>query len=83
MIGWNLKALRVARGLSQERLAFESGIDRSYVGRVERGTENVTVSALEALAVGLGVPVAKLFEPVDEDAQPTRGLPSGRKPRGA
>ncbi len=38
LIGWNLRRLRVAKGLSQERLALAAGIDRAYVGRVERGS---------------------------------------------
>jgi transcriptional regulator with XRE-family HTH domain len=80
-IGWNIRRLRVAKGLSQERLALEAGIDRSYVGRIERGTENVTVSALEALALVLHVPVAELFTTiVDTDSRPLP-LPSGRKPK--
>lgn len=78
-IGWNLKRIRVDRGLSQERLALESGIDRSYVGRVERGSENVTVSTLEALAGVLGVEVIELFRAVDEGAIKPPSLPSGRK----
>lgn len=78
-IGWNVRRLRVAKGLSQERLALETGIDRSYVGRVERGSENVTVATLEAVATVLGVEVAALFAPV-EDAEPLPpSLPSGRK----
>jgi transcriptional regulator with XRE-family HTH domain len=80
-IGWNLRRLRVARGLSQERLAFEADIDRSYVGRVERGGENVTVATLEALAEVLSVNVSELFAEIDpEDTKPP-GLPSGRKQR--
>ncbi|MGV1862343.1 helix-turn-helix domain-containing protein [Rhizobium rhizogenes] len=81
-IGWNLRRLRVARGLSQERLAFEAEIDRSYVGRVERGGENVTVATLEAFAKVLSVNVSELFaEIAPEDTKPS-GLPSGRKQKG-
>ena len=80
-IGWNLRKLRVEQALSQERLALEAGIDRSYVGRVERGEENVTVETLEALARVLQVPVRCLFDEV----HPAEGRPSalraGRKPR--
>ncbi|PPJ46741.1 XRE family transcriptional regulator [Rhizobium sp. KAs_5_22] len=81
IIGWNIRRLRVAKGLSQERLALEAGIDRSYVGRIERGTENVTVSALETLALVLDVPVADLFSGFDASASRPLPLPSGRKPR--
>ncbi|MBW9051533.1 MULTISPECIES: helix-turn-helix domain-containing protein [Rhizobium] len=78
-IGWNLRRLRVAKGLSQERLAFESEIDRSYVGRVERGKENVTVSTLEAFAQALEVDVSALFAPIDPGTQKPTALRSGRK----
>ncbi|WP_454747484.1 helix-turn-helix domain-containing protein [Ciceribacter selenitireducens] len=67
-IGGNIRRLRVAEGLSQEKLALEAGIDRSYVGRIERGTENVTVSALETLALVLDVPVAELLNGFDDSA---------------
>lgn len=78
-IGWNLRRLRVDRGLSQERLALEAEIDRSYVGRVERGKENVTVATLEAFARVLSVNVSELFAEVGrEDARPP-SLRSGRK----
>ena len=77
-IGWNVRRFRVERGLSQERLALEADIDRSYVGRIERGTENVTVAALEAIAKTLGVPVARLFAESD-DTNPPPPLPSGRR----
>lgn len=78
IIGWNLRALRVERSLSQERLALEAGIDRSYIGRVERGSENVTVNSLESMARVLDVHVRRLFdEPASEEVPPP--LPSGRK----
>lgn len=81
IIGWNLRKLRVEKGLSQERLALEAHIDRAYVGRVERGKENVTVSTLEALARVLDVPIGTLFvEPAPNTPMPAP-LPAGRKPR--
>ncbi|ANP88268.1 helix-turn-helix domain-containing protein [Rhizobium leguminosarum] len=80
-IGWNLRRLRVAKGLSQERLALAAEIDRSYVGRVERGAENVTVSTLEALAGVLQVHVSALLQHVDDAAAKPAPLRSGRKPK--
>lgn len=78
-IGWNMRKLRVERGLSQERVALETRLDRSYVGRIERGMENVTISRLESIAELLGVPVAKLFdEPVKGEREPPP-LKAGRK----
>ncbi|MBB3399708.1 transcriptional regulator with XRE-family HTH domain [Rhizobium sp. BK060] len=73
----------MAKGLSQERLALEASLDRSYVGRVERGLENVTVSTLEALANAMGVHVSALFDEVDPKASKPEPLRSGRKPKPA
>jgi len=81
IIGWNLRLLRVERGLSQERLALEAKIDRAYVGRVERGMENVTIATIEALARALEVPVAALFVVPDPDGPKPKPMRSGRKPK--
>lgn len=80
IIGWNLRRLRVAQGLSQERLALAAGIDRAYVGRVERGSENVTVDTLAAMARVLAVPVADLFVAPEPGAARPAPLKAGRKP---
>ena len=79
IVGWNLRRLRVERGLSQERLAFAAGIDRAYVGRVERGSENVTIATLEAMALALSVPVAALFLEPEPGAERPRPLRAGRR----
>ncbi|HMT14317.1 MAG TPA: helix-turn-helix transcriptional regulator [Aestuariivirga sp.] len=80
VIGWNLKRIRVNQGVTQERLALEAEVDRAYVGRIERGMENVTVATLEALATVLQVPVADLFAK-PRRATPVAGLKAGRKPK--
>lgn len=80
LVGLNLRRLRVARGVSQERLAYDSGVDRSYVGGMERGNENPTVDVLERLANTLAVSLAELFtEPEFGDETP-KSLRRGRKP---
>ena len=81
IVGWNLRRLRVARGLSQERLALAAGIDRAYVGRVERGSENVTITTLEAMASALVVPLAELFAEPPSGAPRPQPLRAGRKPK--
>ena len=78
IIGWNLRRLRVAQSLSQERLALAAGIDRAYVGRVERGSENVTITTLEAMAKALAVPVADLLTVPPDGAVRPAPLPAGR-----
>lgn len=79
IVGWNLRRYRVALGLSQEKLALEAGIDRSYVGRVERGSENVTIVTLEALAKALNISLAALFEEPKPGASKPKPLSAGRK----
>ena len=79
IIGWNLRRLRVEHGLSQERLALAAGIDRAYVGRIERGSENVTISTLEAMAGVLAVPVATLLTAPEPGTPRPRPLRSGRR----
>ncbi len=61
-VGINLKRLRQDRGLSQEELAFESGLHRTYISGVERGVRNPTVLVLEKIAAALKVSAAKLLE---------------------
>jgi len=40
LVAWNVRRIRVNRGISQEKLAYEAGIDRSYMGRLERQSKN-------------------------------------------
>lgn len=78
-IGLNIKRLRIEQGIAQEKLALLAGIDRAYMGRIERGSENVTVARLEAVAQTLGVHVSELFTEIDENNKPPEGLKAGRK----
>ncbi len=61
--GLRLIELRKTKGWSQERLALESGLARSYVGGVERGLRNIAVLNIYKLAETLGVPPSMLLEP--------------------
>jgi transcriptional regulator with XRE-family HTH domain len=64
----NVRALRHAQGVSQEELAARCGLHRTYVGSVERGERNATLSTLEVLASVLGVSVPELLTPRRPDA---------------
>jgi len=66
LFGLRLAELRRARGLSQERLALESGIARSYLGGVERGQRNIALLNIYRLADALEVPPTSLLEPPSE-----------------
>lgn len=68
LVGQNLKRFREVAGLSQEALAFECGLHRTYVSGVERGVRNPTVVVLEKLAAPLGVPTWRLLVPLEEQA---------------
>jgi transcriptional regulator with XRE-family HTH domain len=50
IIGQNLRAYRLARGLSQEAFAEMLGVHRTYMGSVERGERNLTLKSLERIA---------------------------------
>jgi transcriptional regulator with XRE-family HTH domain len=51
----------VGRGLSQENLAVDAEVDRTYVSRLERGLENPTVGVLEQLAEALNAGIVEFF----------------------
>lgn len=61
LLGRNVRKHRRLRGLSQEQLALEADMKRSYVSDLERGTRNPTVRAVERLAAALGVNASELL----------------------
>lgn len=79
LVAWNLRRLRVERGISQEKLAADAGVDRAYLGGLERQTENPTVDLLDKIADALALSVSELFSvPRSGDERP-KPLRSGRK----
>lgn len=60
-LGANLRRLRKAKGLSQEKFALEHGLDRTYISGIERGERNPTILVVERLAEALEVSVAELL----------------------
>lgn len=59
--GKKVRLLRKEKGLSQEALADLSGIDRSYMGHIERGSQNITLLKLHQIAKALEVPAYELL----------------------
>ena len=80
-MAWNIRMLRVERGVSQDAFAVDAGIDRTYVSRLERGMENPTVAVLEGIATALGVEIETLFARPKPGGDAPARLPAGRKPR--
>ncbi len=60
-LGENVRKAREAKGLSQEAFAEVSGLHRTYLSGIERGSRNPTVQVVERLAKALGVSASDLF----------------------
>ncbi len=60
-LGVAIRNARQERGLSQEALAVDAGLDRSYMGGIERGEHNLTIINLVKISGALGMAPAKLF----------------------
>ncbi len=59
--GEKIRKIRTEQGLSQERLAFLSGLHRTYIGAIERGERNVSFKNIEKIAKTLKVNLEELF----------------------
>jgi transcriptional regulator with XRE-family HTH domain len=58
----NMKRLRKERGWSQEALADEAGLDRTYISGIERVVRNPTITVVERVASALGCPMGSLLD---------------------
>lgn len=71
-LGIRIRTQRKTCGLSQDALALACNIDRSYIGRIERGEVNITVEKLYRLASLLNCDPSTLLPPATE-CYPTKG----------
>ena len=62
-LGKIIRTKREAKGLTQVELAENSGVDRNYIGMVERGERNPSFLSLQKIAKGLGLTVNELIKP--------------------
>lgn len=58
----NIKALRLKKKLSQEGLAYEAGLHRTFVAHVERCARNISIDNIERLARALGTTASELLK---------------------
>ncbi|MEJ6508400.1 MAG: helix-turn-helix transcriptional regulator [Octadecabacter sp.] len=62
----NLRLIRAEKGWSQERLAAEAGLNRTYLSAVERSEQDMSLDNLYRLAQGLGVEASNLIKSKDD-----------------
>lgn len=67
ILGERIRDIRKSKSLTQEALAYESNIDRSYIGGVERGERNLSFDKLCQIAKALGCDVAALTKNLPEE----------------
>jgi transcriptional regulator with XRE-family HTH domain len=68
LLGDRVRQRRLGLGISQEAFANKCGVHRTYIGKVERGEQNVSMASLERIAKGLGVRVSQLVREAEEAA---------------
>jgi transcriptional regulator with XRE-family HTH domain len=71
-LGERIRALRKKAGHSQEGFADAAGVHRTYMGTLERGGANVSLSNLHKIAKALGITLSELFRTVDKRAEGLR-----------
>lgn len=78
-IAWNLRRIRSGQGISQENLAVDADVDRSYISGIENSQFNATVDILDRLADALGVDVSDFLVKPKAGSKPPQPLTPGRK----
>lgn len=64
--GEAIRDLRKARGVSQEKLGFLSNLDRTYIGGIERGERNISLTKIVKLAAVFGIQPSEIFKKIEE-----------------
>jgi len=65
-VGLNVRLCRQGIELSQEDLALKCDVDRSYMGRIERGESNITILTLKKIIDTLGIDLTEFFDIKDK-----------------
>ncbi|MCQ2350523.1 MAG: helix-turn-helix transcriptional regulator [Paludibacteraceae bacterium] len=62
--GKRIAEIRKKQGLSQEELAFQCGLHRTYVGAIERGEKSPTIETIQKISQGLNISISILCEKI-------------------
>jgi transcriptional regulator with XRE-family HTH domain len=81
LVGWNLRRMRVAKGLTIEELAARANADASYVARLERGQVNVGIVMLDRLVKVVGGKLVDLVTEPEPGTPRPKPLRPGRRPK--
>jgi transcriptional regulator with XRE-family HTH domain len=65
--GKRVRELRKAQGFSQEAFAAQCGLDRTYIGGIERGERNVALRNIEVIAKALDVTISELMQGLESE----------------
>ena len=68
----NMRALRAERNWSQETLAFETGLHRTFIAHCEAGSRNISLDNIEKIAYAFKVPMETLFIPLSAGSRKTK-----------
>lgn len=68
-LGQTIKKLRTEKGISQEKLALQIGLDRTYYSSVENGRRNISLINIEKIANGLNISLSELFREIEQQNQ--------------
>ena len=71
-LGITLKTLRAEKGVSQEKMALCTGIDRRYMSDIENGRRNVSLDIMEKLAAFFEMKVSELFQRIELSESSTK-----------
>ncbi|MDB0027601.1 helix-turn-helix transcriptional regulator [Flavobacteriales bacterium] len=64
--GFVLKELRLKKGLSQESLANQANIDRTYISDIEKGERNISLKIIERISESLQISLSELFKKIEK-----------------
>ena len=63
--GEKVKKLRIEKGFSQETLANEANLDRTYIPSIEKGERNVSIEVIQKLSIAFGIKISELMKDID------------------